>query len=95
MAEKTQAQINEEARQARSAATIAANDSSEQGSSDEAAKPAPAKPAPAKEKVGTGNSSFDMAGFIATVNAQIAAATDEGVIAKLKAKKARVIANAE
>jgi hypothetical protein len=47
------------------------------------------------EKVGSGQSSFDMDAFVAKTNAQIAATQNPSLKAKLKARIAAVKANAQ
>lgn len=102
----TQAEENERARQTRTQREeaklerAAKGDDGPTAAERAAAKKVAAAKAAAKkkreaEKRGTGASSFDMAGFKAKIDAQIAAATDPSLRTRLKERRAAVIANAE
>jgi len=72
---------------------IAANDASEQGTRE--VKEGTTVRAKPKEKVGTGQSSFDLDGAIARIRERIAATQDPERKAKLKARIAALKANAQ
>ena len=101
----TQAEENRRAQLTRTQREEARLEAEAQGDGPTAAERAAAKRAAAKkaaakkkreaEKRGTGESSFDMAVFKSDIDAQIAAATEPGLKARLKARRAAVIANAE